>query len=95
MARYTNGSIHKFFCMKCGQESIPIFRKAGKQKEKMHRKRMYCFHCKEEINHIEVRNWQEEAEFKKAFASGSYVQEVEESLAHVNTEKGRYSWICM
>lgn len=85
MANYTT---HNFYCMKCGQPTIPIMRKNGQMHGKFHRKKLYCYHCKEEINCIECRNDSEVMEFKENFENGVYESEAEESLANC-----RNSWL--
>lgn len=77
-----NGEGHRFFCMNCGREGVPIFRKAGKEKGKFHRKRLYCPWCKIECNHIEVRNDQEKYEFLQLFQQGEFKNELQVSIAH-------------
>lgn len=90
MAKGSRGNSHTFYCMQCGQESIPLFRPAGKEKEKMHRKRMYCFHCKQEVNHVEIRNDQEKQEFLISFQNGEFAGELVESNQHIMCNKGRF-----
>lgn len=68
------------WCMNCGQEGIPIVRKRSSLKEQFHRKKMYCWHCMQEVNHIECRNEFEIEEFKKNYAEGLYKDEAFESL---------------
>lgn len=80
MAKY---ELHDFYCLNCGKQGIGIQRKLGKQREGFHRKKLWCYHCKMECNHIEVRN-QEEAEiFMEAFNNGAYKDEAAESISHV------------
>ena len=45
----------RFFCTQCGTEGLPIFRKKAKLREPGHLKKLYCFNCKKEVNHAEVR----------------------------------------
>lgn len=73
---------HTFWCIRCGQQTIPIMRKAGFMHGKFHRKKLYCLHCKAEINCIECRNDNEVWEFKRNFEEGVYKDEAEESLSH-------------
>ena len=73
----------EFYCLKCGQKSFPLLRKASFQKEAGHRKKLYCVHCKEEINHIECRNIEEVEIFKENFKKGMYIDEAKESLDFV------------
>ena len=45
-----------FYCTKCGQKNLlTVTRKQGQAREPGHLKKLYCFHCKDEINHAEVR----------------------------------------
>ena len=78
-----NYETHDFYCLRCGQPGIPVMRKLGKQHGSFHRKRLYCPHCKVEINHVEVRNQEEKEQFLEAFNNGEYKNEAEESLCHV------------
>ena len=71
---------HKFYCISCGKEGIPLQRKGSQLKEKFHRKKLYCPWCKLTINMIECRNDQEVKEFKEAFERGDFKNEVEESI---------------
>ena len=45
----------EFYCTKCGSRGIPIVRRVGKQREAGHLKKLYCLNCKEEVNHVEVK----------------------------------------
>ena len=44
-----------FYCVICGNKGIPIARRIGSQREAGHLKKLYCPHCKMEVNHAEVR----------------------------------------
>lgn len=72
--------LHRFFCIRCGHEGIPLFRKTSHQYQAMHRKKLYCPYCKLTINHIECRTEDEVYDFKLAFAAGEYKPEIGESL---------------
>lgn len=76
---------HDFYCIKCGKKGIPLARKKGFQHEKMHRKKLYCLFCKEEVNHIECRTFADVEEFKKNFEMGVYKDEAEESISYVRS----------
>jgi len=78
---------HNFFCIQCGNPVYPILRKRGRMKGKFHRKRLYCPHCKIDINCIEVRNMEEEFEFKEKFNNGDFVEEAQESIAYIQGER--------
>lgn len=64
--------IHRFLCVGCGQEGIPLPRSVGYDKGKFHKKKLYCPNCKKEINHIECRNDEEVRQFKENFEKGVY-----------------------
>ena len=46
-----------FFCTKCGKERIPISRKKAKMRNELQLKKIWCIHCKEEVNHLEIRSF--------------------------------------
>ena len=48
-------AISKMYCTKCGKEGISIPRKNGKYREAGHLKSLYCIHCKEIHNHVEIK----------------------------------------
>ena len=77
MANYES---HKFFCLACGAEGIPLSRKRSKQKGKFHRKKLYCPNCKNTVNHIECKTMEEIEIFKQEFKQGVYEDEAKESL---------------
>ena len=72
---------HDFYCLKCGKKGLNVYRRQGHQHGKYHRKKLYCFYCKEQVNHMECRNQAEIDEFKDAFERGEFVAEANESLA--------------
>lgn len=81
-----NMTEHRFFCMNCGQEGIQVWRKTSHKYQKHHRKKLYCYHCKQDVNHVECRNDEEVREFREAFANGEYKDEVKESLDFIAKE---------
>ena len=48
-----------FYCTKCGKKTIPLARKVCMTREKGHLKKLYCYHCKREVNCVEVRGFGE------------------------------------
>ena len=46
-----------FFCTKYGKEGIPLSRKKAKMRNELHLKKIWCIHCKEEVNHLEIRSF--------------------------------------
>ena len=74
---------HNFYCIKCGNKGIPLMRRQSLQHEKMHRKKLYCLYCKEEVNHIECKTYEEVETFKLNFKNGVYINEAEESVSYV------------
>lgn len=77
-----NFAEHSFYCIRCGNKGIPLMRKQGFQHERMHRKKLYCMFCKEEVNHVECKSLEDVEEFKKNFENGVYLDEAEESVSH-------------
>ena len=79
-----------FYCIKSGNKSLPLLRKYSLQKEKFHRKKLYCYHCQEVCNHVECRSLEDVEEFLQAFENGEYLEEAEESTEHVrNSANGQ------
>ena len=78
MAKYEE---HKFYCLLCGRAGIPLPRRKSFQHGAFHRKKLYCPYCKVEVNHIEIKNLEQEKKFLKNFENGVYKDEAEESLA--------------
>ena len=66
-----------FYCTKCGQKNLlTVTRKHGQAREPGHLKKLYCFHCKDELNHAEVRennlNYTYE-NFKQEYETGRFI----------------------
>lgn len=80
MARRTkNVEIHNFGCMNCGK-FLPLARKMSLQKEKLHRKKLFCPFCKCTVNMVETRNYNEKLEFISKFEEGCFLEEARESM---------------
>lgn len=45
----------EFYCTKCGNKGLPVLRKRGQERNAGHLKKLYCFHCKQEVNHVECK----------------------------------------
>lgn len=45
-----------FYCTKCGHKGLPIIRKAGKEKEPGHLKKLFCLYCQDEENMVEIKS---------------------------------------
>lgn len=71
---------HRFFCINCGAEGIPIYRRVSRQYAAGHRKKLFCPWCKEMVNHIECITDEDVKQFKEDFEEGVYKDEAEESL---------------
>lgn len=78
--------IHDFYCINCGKKGLPLPRPKGSQKQPFHRKKLYCFNCQKEVNHIECRCYSEVERFLEEFAAGAYSDEAETSLNSVERE---------
>jgi transcription elongation factor Elf1 len=73
---------HRFFCLNCGKENIPIYRNPGHLHKKNHRKVLYCPWCKTKVNHIECSNEFEVTQFREDFKEGVYKDEAQESVSY-------------
>lgn len=51
-----NISLSDFYCTRCGNKGIPVFRTIGQEREPGHLKKMFCLTCQEEVNMAEVRS---------------------------------------
>lgn len=71
---------HSFYCIACGQRGLPIQRQLGHQHKSMHRKKLYCIHCRKEVNHIECKNFYEVEKFKSNFEKGIYQEEAKVNI---------------
>lgn len=69
------GSTSDFYCTKCGNKGIPIFRPNNKNREAGHLKKLYCLHCGEMTNHCEIRpiGHYTYEDFKEEFDLGRFV----------------------
>lgn len=84
MAR-RNYAEHSFYCINCGNKGIPLMRNQGFKHQGMHRKKLYCVFCKQEVNHVECKTLDEIEEFRINFENGVYKDEAKESLHFVGT----------
>ena len=78
-----NYESHSFYCLNCGKKGIPIMRERGHLHSKHHRKALYCPFCHTTVNHIEVRNLEEAAQFKEDFEKGLFKEEAKESISYI------------
>lgn len=66
----------QFFCTKCGKEGLPVRRKMGQERAAGHLKKLYCLYCKEEVNHVEIKDKGKYTynDFLEEFNSGRFVE---------------------
>lgn len=50
-----NIALSDFYCTRCGNKGIPVFRTAGQEREPGHLKKLFCIYCQDEVNMVEVR----------------------------------------
>ena len=84
MAKY-NYETHDFYCLQCANKTLPVLRSFAKQKEKFHRKKLWCPHCKTEINCVEITTMEEKEIFMEAYNNGEFREEAENSLIAVRS----------
>ena len=73
---------HRFFCVNCGKEGLPIYRSLAKQRGKMHRKKLYCIYCAQEVNMVECYSEEDVEKFKRNYENGVYKDEAEQSIVY-------------
>ena len=75
--RYNMCDPSDFYCTSCGQKNmLTVSRKQGQAREPGHLKKLFCFNCKEEVNHAEVRPMimtYTYEDFQEEFESGRFV----------------------
>lgn len=79
MAKYLGS---RFFCTQCGNEGIPVQRKQGQERSSGHLKKLYCIYCKEEVNHVEIKendNYTYE-DFREEYELGRFKEGNRENL---------------
>ena len=65
-----------FYCTNCGKKNISILRKVGKQREIGHLKKLYCFHCGQEVNMVEIKHGSSQytiEDFEIEFNFGNFI----------------------
>lgn len=83
---------HKFYCCKCGNQGITIARKRNQYREQGHLKKLYCLHCKQEVNFCECDENYTYEDFLFEFENGNFDQEqnriypIREFAARVNAD---------
>lgn len=50
-----NMLLSDFYCTKCSYKGIPIVRTVGQEREPGHLKKIFCLHCQQEVNMVEIR----------------------------------------
>ena len=48
-------ALSDFYCTRCGNKGIPVFRTVGQEREPGHLKKLFCIYCQNEVNMVEVR----------------------------------------
>ena len=72
-----NAVMSEFYCTQCGTKGLPIWRRAGKEREAGHLKKLYCLKCQKETNHVECKentHYQYE-DFKLEYEYGNFSEE--------------------
>lgn len=66
---------NRFYCLKCANKNFSIPRKQSDKRKHGHFKKMFCLTCKEEINHLEVREFEVDFDYERFqwdVANGKY-----------------------
>ena len=72
--------MHDFYCPKCAEKIYTLPRQVNHKYQKHHRKKLWCWKCRLELNCIEVRNDTEAKEFKELWKAGTFKEEVANSI---------------
>lgn len=80
-------SASRFFCICCGQEGMPVWRR--RKREPGHLKSLYCIHCRMRLNHFEARNEAEARKFLADFEAGVYREAAEETIRYAREQEKR------
>ena len=81
--------LHDFYCTCCGQKTFTSPRSSGHLHKRFHKKKLYCLHCKAEINHIECRDEFDVWQFKEDWENGKYINEVPEQSLSTEEKDGK------
>lgn len=90
MAKSGKISTSEFYCTCCGSRGIPIARKAGRQREAGHLKKLYCLNCKREVNFAEVRPFSDDYEYEDFLLEFKYGNFNEEGLRKMTYRQFRH-----
>lgn len=63
---------HQFYCTKCGNKGLPVWRNTAAQRGRGHLKKLYCIYCQQEVNHYECYTQQDVEKFKRKFENGDF-----------------------
>lgn len=85
MPRNNAVEISDFYCTKCGNKSIPLARRNGRYREAGHLKKLWCYRCRAEVNHAEVRPFgnYDYNDFVEEFICGRFVNGEKEPIANL------------
>ena len=83
----------EFFCTQCGNRGLPVWRKAGKERESGHLKKMFCLTCNKEQNFCEVKPFTHytEEDFRFEFEHGNFSPEGLRILTYGELKRRVYS----
>lgn len=48
--------VSDMYCTHCGQKNLPVYRQKSKERELGHLKKMFCIHCLQERNMVEIKS---------------------------------------
>ena len=94
----SNGDLSDFYCTKCGNKGIPVWRKKSAAREAGHLKKLYCIFCQEETNFCEVSHksgyTKEDFDFEfkyKNFENGQRKMTLKQLRSVVENEENDYN----
>lgn len=67
----------EFYCTRCGQKGLPVWRRKGSEREAGHLKKLFCLNCQDTVNHVECKPFTkyEYKDFVTEFEYGNFSEE--------------------
>ena len=79
---------HEFYCTRCGNRGLNVWRKQSSHRGKGHLKKLYCVHCGMEVNHYECYDNRDIKKFLRKYNNGDFlVQESNDVNIAANSSK--------
>lgn len=74
MSKYNKFEMHNFMCIKCGNSVYSLPRQTSHKHKQGHLKKLYCPHCKIEVNCYECKDDAEVYDFRIKFENNDFIE---------------------